>query len=78
MVTAKEKFQRAVRACLAERKSTFACCLIQWGQGKAAYKEGQPVCPECGAPAELALSFVGTPCWAHKPERAKLAQGKER
>ncbi len=46
------------------------CTLIQWDREKPCVdKEGELICPECGELAELAISFMGRPCYAHKWRR---------
>lgn len=42
------------------------CNLIQWS--KLETRNGKPVCPECGEPAENILGMLGEQCWAHAPK----------
>jgi hypothetical protein len=43
------------------------CKLIQWERKKPPVDvNGNPVCPECGEPAEMVLGLFAQPCWAHK------------
>ena len=46
---------------------TKICSLIQWERKQVpADDNGEPVCPECGEPAEMILGIFGQPCWGHK------------
>ena len=45
------------------KKFSKPCMKIQWGE--LSLKDGKPVCPSCGAPAEQIITFFGSPGWAH-------------
>lgn len=53
-----------------KKVSPSQCLVIQWAKTHVD-RDGNPVCPDCGAPAEMVLGAVGNPCWAHKIVRSK-------
>lgn len=53
---------------MAAEKKPKACKLIAWGAAKAVFVRKRSVCPECGAPAELAFNLLGGLGYAHKPQ----------
>lgn len=57
----------AKRAPKVQRKpkgKPVPCLLIQWSETHT--RDGKPACPGCGQPAEMILTFIGEPGWAHK------------
>ena len=69
LIRIEELRQHALQLDQRPQKSTPGNCLmIQWSQLHTDIN-GDPVCPECGAPAENVIGIVGEPCWAHIPKR---------